>query len=188
MKKYFSYVDGTPQLFKYAPEDGNGAVDFPINSLIYQTCKDDEEDIMVVAIMWKGTPEGRIIDFKQELFSIHDPDHTDLKILRIKELFPKYLMSLTDYMIMHDFVKDGDIVYWDATQTVIAQCIHTLFVWACESYEDIGCEKVIMTIGDTIFDITAQINIEEMIRVLRKNNVPEEKVRDIVHQTLTIPR
>ena len=48
MKKYFSYVDGTPQLFKYAPEDGNGAVDFPINSLIYQTCKDDEEDIMVV--------------------------------------------------------------------------------------------------------------------------------------------
>jgi len=188
VKKYFSYVDGTPQLFKYAPEDGNGAVDFPINSLIYQTCKDDEEDIMVVAIMWKGTPEDRIIDFKQELFSIHDPDHTDLKILRIKELFPKYLMSLTDYMIMHDFVKDGDIVYWDATQTVIAQCIHTLFVWACESYEDIGCEKVIMTIGDTIFDITAQINIEEMIRVLRKNNVPEEKVRDIVHQTLTIPR
>lgn len=186
MKKYFAYVDGNPHLFKYAPEDGRGAVDFPINSLINQTSNEYDEDIMVVAIMWKGTPEDKIIDFKQELFSIHDPDHTDLKILRIKELFPKYLMSLTDYMIMHDYVQDGDIMYWDATQTVIAQCIHTLFVWACESYEDIGCEKVIMTIGDIIFDITAQINVEEMIRILRKENVSDERVRNIVHQTLTL--
>ena len=43
-----------------------------------------------------------------------------------------------------------------------------------------------MTIGDTIFDITTQINVEEMIRMLRKNNVPEDKVKDIVHQTLTL--
>ena len=41
MKRYFAYLSTAPELFKYAPEDDNGTVNFPINSVISKTAERD---------------------------------------------------------------------------------------------------------------------------------------------------
>lgn len=186
MKRYFAYIDTSPSLFKYAPEDSTaGAVDYPINSVIATTASQDEH-ISVVAIVWKGIADETIINFKSELFGIHQD--TELRIIKVKELWPKYLMLLTDRMITGDFIQNGDIMYWDATNTTVAQCIHTLFVYGCEFFDEIYCEKVVMVIGDTIFNITATTNVEEAIRMLKKDkNISVDKAKEIIHQILTMP-
>ena len=182
MKRYFAYLSTAPELFKYAPEDDNGTVNFPINSVISKTAERDEP-IFVCVVVWKGIPDSTLIDFKQELYGIH-PKNTTLKILRIKELWPRYLMNLTDYLISNKYIENKDIMYWDASNSLVAQCFHTLFVYGCEFFDEIYCEKVVMVLGDTIFDVTTMINVEESIRMLKVAGTSHYD--DIIHQILTM--
>lgn len=182
MKRYFAYLNTAPELFKYAPENDNGTVSFPINSVIAKTAEYNEP-IFVCVVVWRGIPDATLIDFKQELYGIHS-ENTTLKIIRIKELWPRYLMSLTDYLISNKYIEDGDTMYWDASNSLIAQCFHTLFVYGCEFFNEIYCDKVVMTLGDTIFDVTAMTNVEEAIRMLKVSNASHHD--DIIHQLLTM--
>ena len=182
MKRYFAYLSAAPELFKYAPENDIGTVSFPINSVIAKTAEYDEP-IFVCIVVWKGISDATLIDFKQEMYVIH-PENVTLKIIRIKELWPKYLMALTDYLISNKYIENKDIMYWDASNSLVAQCFHTLFVYGCEFFDEIYCEKVVMVLGDTIFDVTTMINVEESIRMLKVSGVSHYD--DIIHQILTM--
>ena len=75
-------------------------------------------------------------------------------------------------------------MYWDASNSLVAQCFHTLFVYGCEFFDEIYCEKVVMVLGDTIFDVTTMINVEESIRMLKAAGTSHYD--DIIHQILTM--
>lgn len=162
MRKYFSYIGDKTTIFRYAPEDGNGSVLFPINSVIHQTSKFDE-DIFVVVIIRSKTKAQTLIDFKEELSSIHNQDKVDLKILRVEEVFPKYLIPAIDYMIINDYISSGDLMYWDTTNVAVSHCIHNLYIYANKIYNNTIKGETILVIGDTIFNTTSNIDFENYI-------------------------